>query len=100
MIIALPETTARYLRICSGASSGSWWSIAELNLRHADLATKPGPAGRDLIRDSGALSDGSQVVGYYNDGRRVQNVPWPVTGFGYDYRLPPTAAATFVVIDG
>jgi len=26
------------------------------------------------------------VVGYYNDGRRTQNVPWPVTGFGYDYR--------------
>ena len=42
MIIALPETTARYVRISSGATSGSWWSIAELNLRHADLATAPG----------------------------------------------------------
>ncbi|HEY5788191.1 MAG TPA: discoidin domain-containing protein [Microlunatus sp.] len=100
MIIALPETTARYVRISSATTSGSWWSIAELNLRHADLATTPGPGGRDLIRDSASLADGSRVVGYYNDGRRVQNVPWPVTGFGYDYRLPATAAATFVVIDG
>jgi glucosylceramidase len=100
MIIALPETTARYVRISSDATSGSWWSIAELNLRHADLSATPGPVGRDLIRDSGVLSDGSRVVGHYNDGRRTQNVPWPVTGFGYDYRLPPTAAATFVVMDG
>lgn len=38
------------------------------------------------------------MVGYYNDGRRTQNVPWPVTGFGYDYRLPATAAVTFVIM--
>jgi O-glycosyl hydrolase len=100
MIIALPETTARHVRISSGTSSGSWWSLAELSLRHADLTTGTGPLGWDLIRDSGSLSDGSRVVGYYNDGPRVQHVPWPVTGFGYDYRLPPTAAATFVVIGG
>ena len=99
-VIALPETTARYVKISSATTSGSWWSIAELNLRHADLSTAPGPVGRDLIRDSGSLSDGSQVIGYYNDGRRTQNVPWPISGFGYGYRLPPTAAATFVLIDG
>lgn len=99
MIIALPATTARYVRISSGTTSGSWWSIAELNLRRAGSAGSPGPAGRDLVRDSATLADGSRVVGYYNDGRRTQNVPWPVTGFGYDYRLPPTAAATFVLLD-
>jgi O-glycosyl hydrolase len=98
MVIALPETTARYLRLSSGTSSGSWWSIAELNLRRGDLTPGTGPVGWDLIRDSGSLSDGSRVVGYYNDGHRVQHVPWPVTGFGYDYRLPPTAAATFVIM--
>ncbi len=98
MIIALPATTARYVRISSGTSSGSWWSIAELNLRHADLSTAPAPVGHDLIRDSATLADGSRVIGYYNDGRRTQSVPWPVTGFGYDYRLPATAAATFVIM--
>ena len=69
-------------------------------LRRADQTSSPGPVGRDLVRDSATLADGSRVIGYYNDGRRTQNVPWPVTGFGYDYRLPPTAAATFVVIGG
>ena len=86
MIIALPETTARYVRISSGASSGSWWSIAELNLRHADLATTPGPVGRDLIRDSDVLTDGSRVVGYYNDGRRIAERA--LAGHRFRLRLP------------
>lgn len=99
MVVALPATRARYLRIGSTAQSGSWWSIAELNVRNADLSDTPGPVGRDLIRDAGTLGDGTDVEGFYNDGRRTQNVPWPVEGFGYDYRLPPTAAATFAVIN-
>ena len=98
MTVALPETTARYLRIRSGARSGSWWSIAELNLRRAELGGRSVPIGRDLISDRATLGDGSRVVGFYNDGRRTQTVPWPVAGFDYDYRLPPTAAATFVVL--
>jgi O-glycosyl hydrolase len=97
MIIALPETTARYVRISSTARSGSWWSIAELNIRRAQLSETPAPIGWALTRDRATLSDGSQVVGYYNGGRRTQTVPWPIRGFGYEYRLPPTAAATFVV---
>jgi O-glycosyl hydrolase len=98
MIIALPATTARYVRISSGTTSGSWWSVAELKLRRAGVTSSPGQVGRDLVRDSATLADGSRVIGYYNDGRRPQNVPWPVTGFGYDYRLPSTAAATFVLL--
>lgn len=98
MIIALPETTARYVRISSGGDSNSWWSITELNLRRAELSSGPGTAGRGLIRDSGSLGDGTQVVGYYNDGRMAQTVPWPVSGFGYEYRLPATAAVTFVLL--
>jgi len=97
MIIALPETTARYVRISSTARSGSWWSIAELNIRRAQLSETPAPIGWALTRDRATLSDGSPVVGYYNAGRRTQTVPWPIRGFGYEYRLPPTAAATFVV---
>jgi hypothetical protein len=97
MIIALPETTARYVRISSTAKSASPWSIAELRIRRAHLSETPVPIGWALVRDRGTLSDGSQVIGYYNAGRRTQSVPWPVRGFGYEYRLPPTAAATFVV---
>ena len=33
MVIPLPPTTTRHLRILSEASSGNWWSIHELNLR-------------------------------------------------------------------
>lgn len=99
LVVALPETTARYVRIASTAESRSWWSIAELNLRHVDLSASGEPAGENLIRDRGRLSDGSEVVGYYNDGPETATVPWPVDGFWYDYRLPPTAAATFVVLE-
>jgi hypothetical protein len=97
MVIALPETTARYVRISSTTDSGSWWSIAELNIRHADLSDSTVPVGPELVRDSGTVG-GTEVVGYYNGGRRIQQVPWPVPGFGYVYRLPPTAAATFAVL--
>ena len=98
MIISLPPTRARYLRIRSGGQSGSRWSIAELEVRRADLQAGVPPIGWNLVRDSATLSDGSTVVGYYNRGRRTQAVPWPVPGFHYGYRLPPTAAVTFVAL--
>jgi glucosylceramidase len=98
MVIALPETTARYLRISSTAQSVSPWSIAELDIRRAPLSETPALSGWALIRDRGTLPDGTPVLGYYNAGRRIQSVPWPVRNFGYEYRLPPTAAATFVVL--
>ncbi len=98
MIIALPPTTARYVRLVSDASSGSWWSIHELNLRNAPAADTGVRPGRQLIGDSDRLGDGSAVQGYYNAGSRDASVPWPVDGFGYTYRLPPRAAVTFVVL--
>lgn len=101
MIIALPPTTARYVRLVSEADSGSWWSIHELNLRRTAEAstTEPAEPGDGLIADSTELSDGTQVIGYYNHGLSPAAVPWPVEGFEYGYRLPPTAAVTFAVVD-
>jgi O-glycosyl hydrolase len=99
MVIPLPPTTTRHLRIVSEASSGSWWSIHELNLRTSSGgATVPAILrGQMLLRASGVLSDGTAVTGVYNAGRRDARVDFPVSGFGYSYWLPPTAAVTFAV---
>ena len=37
------------------------------------------------------------MIGYYNAGPTPAVVPWPIEGFDYTYRLPPTAAVTFAV---
>ena len=97
MVIALPPTTARHLRLVSGATSGSWWSIHELNLRTVDGSADPVRPGAGLVRATGRLPDGTWVDGYYNAGSTAAEVPWPIDGFGYTYRLPPTAALTFAL---
>jgi hypothetical protein len=99
MVIPLPPTTTRHLRIVSEASSGSWWSISELNLRTSagGAATSATTADQTLVRASGALSDGTAVSGVYNAGRKDARVDFPVSGFGYSYWLPATAAVTFAV---
>jgi hypothetical protein len=97
MIIVLPPTTTRYLRLVSDASSGSWWSVHELNLRNSTASGGGGSPGAGLIADSARLH-GHRVVGYYNAGSGPAAVPWPIDGFGYTYQLPPTAAVTFVVL--
>jgi O-glycosyl hydrolase len=97
MVIPLPPTTTRYLRIVSEGSSGSWWSIHELNLRTTGGVAAPATPSRRLIRASGVLADGTAVTGVYNAGRRDAAVDLPVDGFGYSYWLPPTAAVTFAV---
>jgi O-glycosyl hydrolase len=99
MVIPLPPTTTRHLRIASEASSGSWWSINELNLRTSAVgATVPvAPPGQSLVKASGVLSGGTAVTGVYNAGRKDAQVDFPVSGFGFSYWLPPTAAVTFAV---
>ena len=97
MTIALPATTATQLRLKSTSTSGSWWSIHELNLRSAQPAADSTP-GRGLITDTATLPDGTAITGYLNAGKRPAVVPWPVAGFGYTYWLPPRAAVTFAVI--
>jgi hypothetical protein len=100
MIIPLPPTSARYLRLVSEAEAGSWWSIHELNLRNAGGQARIESPGDTLITDDGRLTDGTPVVGYYNAGDSHVVVPWPVEGFEYSYRLPPTAAVTLAVAAG
>jgi O-glycosyl hydrolase len=99
MVIPLPPTTTRHLRIASEAPSGSWWSINELNLRtSAAGATVPAaPPGQTLVKASGVLPGGTAVTGVYNAGRKDAQVDFPVSGFGFSYWLPPTAAVTFAV---
>jgi len=99
MVIPLPPTTTRHLRIASEAPSGSWWSINELNLRtSAAGATVPvPPPGQTLVKASGVLPGGTAVTGVYNAGRKDAQVDFPVSGFGFSYWLPPTAAVTFAV---
>ncbi|MDA0160457.1 discoidin domain-containing protein [Solirubrobacter ginsenosidimutans] len=98
MVIPLPPTTTRHLRIASEASSGSWWSIHELNLRTSTAGPVPAtPPGQKLVRASGTLSDGTQVTAVYNAGRNDAQVDLPLSGFGYAYWLPSTAAVTFAV---
>jgi O-glycosyl hydrolase len=99
MVIPLPPTTTRHLRIASEAPSGSWWSINELNLRTSSAgATVPvAPPGQTLVKASGVLSGGTAVTGVYNAGRKDAQVDFPVSGFGFSYWLPPTAAVTFAV---
>lgn len=71
MIIALPTTTARYVKISSAGQSGSWWSIAELNLRNAQLGNGSGPIGRDLVREAGrSATDHGWSVTTTTDGVR------------------------------
>ena len=97
MTIPLPTTTARFIKLVSLASSGSWWSITELNVGVAPGATS-GDSG-DLRTASTTIigPDGvpAQVTSRYNAGGAAATVAFPLSGFGYSYTLPPTAAVTF-----
>jgi O-glycosyl hydrolase len=98
MTIPLPTTTARFIRLVSLASSGSWWSITELNIGVAPGATS-GDSGH-LRTATATLADGpdgrpAQVTARYNAGNAAATVAFPLPGFNYTYTLPPTAAVTF-----
>ena len=98
MTIPLPTTTARYVRLVSEASSGSWWSITELNIGVAAGSTS-GDSGH-LRTATATLADGpadgpAQVTARYNAGDAAATVAFPLPGFDYTYSLPPTAAVTF-----
>ncbi len=99
MVIALPTTTTRYLRLVAGTSSLSWWSVHELNLRNSAAVDDPVPPNESLVVSTGVLPDGTTVTGHYNPGPDSAAVPFPVRGFGYGYRLPPTAAVTYAVLE-
>ncbi len=97
MTIPLPTTTARFIKLVSLASSGSWWSITELNVGVAPGATS-GDSGN--LRTASTTIHGpdgvpAQVTSRYNAGNGAATVAFPLPGFNYAYALPPTAAVTF-----
>ena len=92
-----PTRTARSTVSRRRSTAGSWWSIHELNLRTVAGSAEPGRPGAGLVAATGRLPDGTWVGGYYNAGSTAAEVPWPIDGFGYTYRLPPTAAVTFAL---
>ncbi|HEY5843898.1 MAG TPA: discoidin domain-containing protein, partial [Mycobacterium sp.] len=98
MIIALPPTRARHVRLVSEADASTSWTIYDLNLRTMSSPGQVQPPGQSLITDSATLN-GSTLIGYYNAGTSPAVVPWPIDGFDYTYRLPPTAAVTFTVLE-
>jgi O-glycosyl hydrolase len=99
--ILVPQVTGRYIRVVNNGSSGSWWSIHELN-----VLAPAGPANVEIGSDSSVqrktavLPDGTQLLVVYNSGRTVAtfDVPWGDTT--YAYRLPAGAAAIFTTRQG
>jgi O-glycosyl hydrolase len=98
MIIPLPTTTARFIKLVSLGSSGNWWSITELNVGVAPGSTS-GDSG-SLRTATATLPSGpgggpTQITARYNAGNTAATVAFPLSGFDYTYSLPPTAAVTF-----
>ncbi len=100
MTIPLPSTTTRHLRIVSEGSAGSWWSITEFGLSRTVGSAAAGAPGTDhgVITRTAELSGVGTVIGSYNPRPATATLPLPAVGFDYRYRLPSTAAATFVLL--
>lgn len=92
-----PTVEARYLRIVNDSSSGSWWSIHELNLfGHAGTTAARGATQADsanLQHRKAELPDGTQVHAIYNAGRTVAEFDVEFGSATYTYALPGSAAA-------
>jgi hypothetical protein len=99
--ILVPQVTGRYIRVVNNGSSGSWWSIHELNvLAPAGPANVETGSDSSVQRKTAVLPDGTQLLLVYNSGRSVAtfDVPWGDTT--YAYRLPAGAAAIFTTRQG
>jgi O-glycosyl hydrolase len=93
--ILFPQVTARYIRIVNEGSSGSWWSIHELNvLAPAGPAPLPPPSS-SVERRTATLPDGTRLLVVYNPGSTVATFSLVWGDTTYAYRLPGGAAAIF-----
>lgn len=92
-----PTVSARYVRIVNQGSSGSWWSVHELNvLGPAGTAATSAPAAQGSVQSEAAtLPDGTEVTAIYNASRSVVSFPVQWGESTYTYRLPSTATAIF-----
>jgi len=99
--ILFPQVTGRFIKILNEGSSGSWWSIHELNvLAPGGPASVPPPSDSGVQRKTATLPDGTQLLVAYNSGNSVATfgVPWGNTV--NSYRLPAGAAAIFTTRQG
>jgi O-glycosyl hydrolase len=92
--ILVPPVTSRYVRIVNQGSSGSWWSIHELNILAPDASTDATSDGI-VLRQTATLFDGTALDVAYNPGTSAASfaVLWGDTS--YTYRLPGGAAVVF-----
>ena len=101
--IVLPPTTTRYLRIVQEGTSGSWWSIHELNLTKSSGTTASGSTSSVSLphvrrgSDRGRLTDGTRLLGIAA-GRHGSTLPLTLGGAHYRYTMPADAAVTFAQI--
>lgn len=97
--ILLPAVTARFVRLINQGSSGSWWSIHELNLLApgaAPVATPTAGSGNGGVqRKTATMPDGTRLEVVYNSGRAVATFPVQWANTTYTYSLPVGAAAIF-----
>lgn len=96
--ILLPPVTARFVRLVNQGSSGSWWSIHELNLLAPVAGAAAAPAaqgGNGVQRKTATMPDGTQLQVVYNGGHTVATFPVQWGQATYTYRLPIGAAAIF-----
>ena len=92
--ILVPPVTSRYVRIVNQGSSGSWWSIHELNILAPDASTDATSDGT-VLRQTATLFDGTALDVAYNPGTSAASfaVLWGDTS--YTYQLPGGAAVVF-----
>lgn len=98
--ITLPTQTAQYIRIVNTGSSGSWWSIGEINVYAPSNGTGSGSiVGPTAVSNSLQLQtwtspEGAQVTVVYNGTDRSRSFPIS-TDSSVTYTLPGGAAAMF-----
>ncbi|HZC26560.1 MAG TPA: discoidin domain-containing protein, partial [Actinopolymorphaceae bacterium] len=119
--VLVPPVQARYVKIVNTGSSGSWWSIHELNVLAPQAGAASGSTGTsagamaagataagatgagvdlasaqgDLQRKTATLSDGTELEVIYNAGHSVATFEVDLAGTPYTYTLPAGATASF-----
>jgi O-glycosyl hydrolase len=98
--ITLPNQTAQYIRVVSTGSSGSWWSIGEINVyapqdgTNAASISGPVTVPSSLQMKSWESSTNTKVTVVYNGSDHVQSFPIS-TDNAVTYTLPAGAATLF-----
>ncbi|MCX5054559.1 MULTISPECIES: discoidin domain-containing protein [unclassified Streptomyces] len=96
--VTLPAQTARYIRVASTATSGFWWSIADIDLYGSPRGTgsiaAPAAVSKGLQLKTWTSSEGSHVTVVFNGTARSQSFPVSDDGSSV-YTLPSGTSAMF-----